>query len=63
MNYNDNISNRIKTYNYKGSLIVFDLGEEKDKQIIDFFDSFFEKINQDISKLKKGRQSIIDRTE
>ncbi|AZA84896.1 hypothetical protein C1637_19130 [Chryseobacterium lactis] len=60
MNYNDNLSNRIKTYNYKGSLIIFDLGEEKDKQIINFFDSFFEKTNQDISNLKKGRQSTID---
>jgi hypothetical protein len=36
------------------------LGEEKDKQIINFFDSFFEKTNQDISNLKKGRQSTID---
>lgn len=60
MNYNDNLSNRIKTYHYKGSLIIYDLGEEKDKQIINFFDSFFEKTNQDISDLKKGRQSTID---
>ncbi|MEJ5051779.1 hypothetical protein WH221_18255 [Chryseobacterium culicis] len=60
MNYNDNLSNRIKTYNYKGSLIIFDLNHEKDKQIINFFDSFFEKTNQDISNLKKGRQSTID---
>ena len=60
MNYNDNLSNRIKTYHYKGSLIIYDLGEEKDTQIIIFFDSFFEKTNQDISNLKKGRQSTID---
>lgn len=60
MNYNDNLSNNIKTYNYKGSLIIFDLDNEKDEQITNFFDSFFEKTNQNISKLKKGRQSTID---
>ena len=60
MNYNDNLSSRIKAYNYKGSLIIFDLGEETDKQIINFFDSFFKKTNQDLSNLKKGSQSIID---
>jgi len=60
MDYNDNLSKRIKIYNYKGSLIIFDLGEEKDKQIIDFFDSFFEKADQNISNIERGRQSIID---
>ncbi|UKB82908.1 hypothetical protein LF887_18100 [Chryseobacterium sp. MEBOG06] len=62
MNYNDNLSDQYKVYDYKGTLIIYDVGDEKDKNLIGFFDAFFKKSNRDISFLPKGRQSIINAT-
>jgi hypothetical protein len=60
MNYNDNLSGSYKTYDYKGSLIIFDLDEEKDLKINDFFDSYFKKTNSSILNIPKGRQSLVN---
>ncbi|MGH1517986.1 hypothetical protein [Chryseobacterium sp. JK1] len=60
MNYNDHLSETYKTYDYKGNLIIFDLNEEKDKKIINFFDLYFKKVNLSISNIPKGRQSLVN---
>lgn len=60
MNYNDHLSDSYKTYDYKGSLIIFDLDEEKDLKIINFFDSYFKKTNSNILNIPKGRQSLVN---
>ncbi|MGH1520605.1 hypothetical protein [Chryseobacterium sp. JK1] len=60
MDYNDHLSKTYKTYDYNGTLIIYDLGEEKNTKVIDFFDSYFKKTNSDISNIPKGRQSIIN---
>ncbi|MDP9960053.1 hypothetical protein [Chryseobacterium lathyri] len=49
-----------KKFNSSSSTILVNNNiKDLDKQIINFFDSFFEKTNQDISNLKKGRQLTI----
>ncbi|MFZ4928931.1 hypothetical protein [Chryseobacterium sp. Mn2064] len=60
MNYNDHLSNKFKTYDYKGSLIIYDLGEENDIRIINFFNSYFKETNLSISNIPKGRQSLVN---
>lgn len=60
MNYNDNLSDRLKTYNYKDVLIIFDLGDEKDLKALTFFDSYFKEVKTNISNIPRGSQSLID---
>ncbi|MGH1519131.1 hypothetical protein [Chryseobacterium sp. JK1] len=60
MNYNDHLSKNYKTYDYNGTLIIYDLGEEKNTKVIIFFDSYLKKTNSDISNIQKGRQSLIN---
>lgn len=60
MNYNDNLSSKLKVYTYKNTLIVYDFDKENDKQVINFFDKYFEVTDIDISKIVKGNQSVID---
>lgn len=42
MNYNDNLSSKLKVYTYKNTLIVYDFDKENDIQVINFFDKYFE---------------------
>ncbi|MCS3529064.1 hypothetical protein [Chryseobacterium sp. JUb7] len=63
MSYNDNISKRYKIYTYNNTLIIYDIDEyEKDKDVIDFFDSYLKRIKYDIYILPKGNQSLINAT-
>lgn len=59
MNYNDNLSIRYKTYDYKGHTIIFDLQGEINKLTTDFFKTYFKEKKINISDIPKGKQSII----
>lgn len=59
MSYNDNLSIRYKTYDYKGHTIIFDLQGETNKRITDFFKTYLKQTKININNISKGRQSVI----
>lgn len=49
-----------RTYNYKDNIIIYDLPyKEKDKNVINFFDSYLKKSDFNITELPQGNQSVV----